>query len=503
VKEVFKRMTQRKIRASEFVADIRNGMNNADLMAKYQISLDRLDLLFSKLVTAGHLKQSEIDRLNKPTSQFSCPVCGIAQDNSFDECPKCTIVANIAPKKRGNIFVPNSLTPITPDDFEKLIAVLCEKKGFHVTMPPANMRGYDIELNKDRECIAVQVKCHKATCNTPQVLRFQSFLELPLASKFTSGWFISASGFAKAATTHVETEKPSSLVLGTYIDNDIVWDYYLETPPWPNTPIASPSPPPPPPAVKYIGVFTCKGGVGKTTVAAHLAGAFALMGYDVVLIDLDPDKNLRKLFLENPNDEDGTAALFVPPAVRGNQGTTITVLNHDQWDEVAYGNDTNIVICDCSPVLRENPDELVKKFDYCIIPTTLNPLGIAKNSDVIVRTFKHIRSKNSTADMFVLINGYAKSQENKNTVLIDHLKRSIDDYAQEDPKCKFIHPDNAKIRHSTSLLYWGYHIIDGTKPQLAFKEIAGRSYPRIDFLQLAGYLQDHTEIDKLREEELK
>ncbi|MEO0407764.1 MAG: hypothetical protein AAF289_10465 [Cyanobacteria bacterium P01_A01_bin.135] len=33
---------------------------------------------------------------------------------------------------------------------------------------------------------------------------------------------------------------------------------------------------------------------------------------------------------------------------------------------------------------------------------------------------------------------------------------------------------------------------------LAFKETAGRSYPRTDFLQLAEYLEEHTAIDELR-----
>jgi chromosome partitioning protein len=76
-------------------------------------------------------------------------------------------------------------------------------------------------------------------------------------------------------------------------------------------------------------------------------------------------------------------------------------------------------------------------------------------------------------------------------------------YTSIDPKCKFIDPDAAKIRYSKSLLYWGYHIVEGTKPQLAFCEIAGRSHPRVDFLQLAEYLEEHTTIDRLREEEKK
>ena len=77
------KMTQQKISASEFIADIRSGMDNAGLLAKYQIPLERLQFLFSKLITAGHLKQSEIDIRNQPTSKYSCPACGATQNNSF------------------------------------------------------------------------------------------------------------------------------------------------------------------------------------------------------------------------------------------------------------------------------------------------------------------------------------------------------------------------------------------------------------------------------------
>ena|SRR2546425_3656655 len=384
-----------------------------------------------------------------------------------------------------------NLTPSNPDDFEKLIALLYQKSGFQVVMPPPNTRGYDIELRREHECIAVQAKCHKAKCNVAQIQRFLDYLELPVAAKFTSGWFISASGFSRPALTHVETERPSNLCLGSYADGDIFWDY----------PVAESPPEPPERQLKYIGVFTSKGGVGKTTVAAHLAGAFALMGHDVILVDLDPDKNLRKLFLQDPTDEHGDTSLYVPPRVRGQLGATITVLNHDEWKEDDY-RDTKIVICDCSPVLSENPKALVEKFDYCIIPTTLNPLGIAKNADVITRTFKHLREMNQKAEMFAVINGYdaSKEAEKRNDVLLDHLRRHLDSYAVTDPKCIFIHPDAAKIRHSMALLYWGYHIVEGSKPQLAFREIAGKSYPRTDFLQLAEYLEGHTDIDELRKE---
>jgi chromosome partitioning protein len=49
--------------------------------------------------------------------------------------------------------------------------------------------------------------------------------------------------------------------------------------------------------------------------------------------------------------------------------------------------ETKIVVCDCNPEFDANPKEFIQKFDYCMIPTTLNPLGVNKNADVIKRTF--------------------------------------------------------------------------------------------------------------------
>jgi chromosome partitioning protein len=89
--------------------------------------------------------------------------------------------------------------------------------------------------------------------------------------------FVSASGFSKPAITHVETEQPHNLRLGTVKETGyIIWNYPLSE--------ARPSltgttektdkeieEETKNSKINYIGVFTCKGGVGKTTVAAHLA----------------------------------------------------------------------------------------------------------------------------------------------------------------------------------------------------------------------------------------
>lgn len=383
--------------------------------------------------------------------------------------------------------MPNSLKFSNPDDFEKHIATLLKQRGYEIIIPPENTKGYDIELNKNGRRTAVQVKNHRAKCNVAQLQRFQYFLGLPIAERFHDGLFVSASGFSKPALTYIATQVPNKINLAEYASDDI--EFIGETLPAQIGVTQAKE------TIKYIGVFTCKGGSGKTTTAAHLAGAFALMGYDVILLDLDPDKNLRKLFLQDEDD----ASLYVPPKRNGGVDATITALNHEDWDEAAY-QDIKIVICDCSPVLSENPSDIIEKFDYCITPITLNPLGIAKNADVIIRTFEHIRGLNKKAEMFALINAYDTGRDiaKRNEIMLSHLNNKVKEYAIHDDKCKLIDPKDAVIRYSRALLYWGYHIIDGSTPQLAFNERGGISHPRDDFLRLVDYLENHTDIERLR-----
>ena len=70
-----------------------------------------------------------------------------------------------------------------PSDFEKVVALSFKRQGYKVIMPPVNTKGYDVELCKDNEWIAVQVKNHKAKCNVAQIQKFQNFLQQPSASK--------------------------------------------------------------------------------------------------------------------------------------------------------------------------------------------------------------------------------------------------------------------------------------------------------------------------------
>lgn len=294
------------------------------------------------------------------------------------------------------------------------------------------------------------------------------------------GCMASSVGFTKAAITQVMRDAPERLVLLTEHKHKVVSAYpFAQVSESTNLPRVAPT---------YVGVFTAKGGVGKTTIAAHLAGAFALMGQSVVLLDLDPDQNLRKLFAHENNSE--LAELHVPAVNKQEAGAMIRVLTPEQWRESQYP-DVRVVIADCSPVLSENPVKLMKRLDVCLMPTSLNPLGISKHGDVIQRTFAHIRSINSKARLLAVINQFDASKEcqKRNEVLFAYLQSALQDYLTQDTLASLIHPDEAKIRYSHALLYWGFHIIEGSAPQLAFKLSGGRSYPRSDFLQLADVVE--------------
>ena len=258
------------------------------------------------------------------------------------------------------------------EDFEQAVGKALEQDDWQVTFPPRNNQRFDIEAAKGSTLCAVQVKNYKRKVNVAQLQQFLDYLDLPMAHRFTHAFLISANGFSKPTVTMVEQRNDYRLRLGTLRNGKLAWlgedkEPVIESDPVKVTKTDGKT---------YIGVFTCKGGVGKTTVSAHLAGAFALTGYDVALIDLDPQKNLNNLLPEG---------IYLKPT-KDKPGNTINVFYHDEWN--AQQSPEKIVICDCSPDFDRNPVDMMAKLHYCIIPTTLNPLGVNKNGHVLISTLR-------------------------------------------------------------------------------------------------------------------
>ena len=358
---------------------------------------------------------------------------------------------------------------------ERMVLFSLRRAGFSAQVAPKTQKNYDLQATQENRQIAVQVSNQRAKVHLGQIEKFLDFLAHSDSESFDEGFFISTSGFTKSVYTHLREEKYKHLRLAVLHANQLDWE------PEKNDAGDEAS------KTIYVGVFTCKGGVGKTTISAHLAGAFALNGYDVALVDLDRQQNLRKLLGEG---------LYLP-ATKGKLGSVISVLSHDEWDETAYKG-TKVVVCDCNPEFDANPVEFIRKFDYCIVPTTLNPLGVNKNADVIKRTFNQIRRENSKAHLFVLINSLQKDEESRNIILNEILAAQFEQFMMRDRRCHYINPDKVAIRFSKQLLYWGFHIFDKSKPQLAFRSVGRYSYPRMDFLKLVDYLETRTPIQKAK-----
>jgi chromosome partitioning protein len=354
---------------------------------------------------------------------------------------------------------------------ERTALFLLRREGWSAKISSDYIKHCKIELSKNSERVAVQVSNNRLKVSLAQVEKFADFINQQTLQNFSQGFFISASGFTQSVYSFLREEKNLNISLGILQNERLVWNpENIETPKRSKKPT-------------YIGVFTCKGGVGKTTISAHLAGAFALNGYDVALVDLDHQQNLRKLL--------GKGVYL--PETRGKVGTEISIFDQTEWFESNH-DDKKIVICDCNPEFDANPVELIRKFDYCLMPTTLNPLGVNKNADVIKRTFEAIRAENKRVELFVLINNFFSDEENRNQLLNQILKSQFKQMTEKDKRCHYIDPFESAIRFSKHLLYWGSHIFDGSKPSLAFRTKGGRSYPRTDFLKLVDYLESHTEI---------
>lgn len=363
------------------------------------------------------------------------------------------------------------------EETKALVVSQLEKVGWAITLPPPNTTGYDFEAFKGKEAIAVQIKSHKTPVKVPQIERFLNFFDLPISRRFTRGLLVSSSGFTHNALTYFANVNSPKVRLAVVKENQVHWIRFED-----KQPIETPE------EVVYVGVFTCKGGVGKTTVSAHLAGAIALSGYDVALIDLDPQKNLTTLL-----DKGVTV-----PRINDEPPCQVRVFSMEEWNEEAPPESIKMVVCDCSPVFEENPIDLIKKFSYCIIPTTLNPLGLNKNGYVIKNTLKAIRSINKEAHIFVLINNYFKDEAQKAKVLKEQYKKYFSKLAEQEQRFHFIDPDEVAIRNSKQLFYWGYHIYSGEKPELAFTTIGGKCAPKADFLNLLDYLEEHSDISQFK-----
>lgn len=132
---------KKTISAKEILADILNGISDADLTCKYGLSNVALHRIFDKLIAAGILSKADLDERKKslelddglnldwdlppatvvasgalteeasstPTSKkdddqvtFRCPACNMLQPREFQTCPQCGVLVDKYFKKKAD-----------------------------------------------------------------------------------------------------------------------------------------------------------------------------------------------------------------------------------------------------------------------------------------------------------------------------------------------------------------------------------------------------------------
>lgn len=87
--------------------------------------------------------------------------------------------------------------------------------------------------------------------------------------------------------------------------------------------------------MKVISIISTKGGVGKTTLSANLAGWLSKLGKKVLMIDADPQPSLSSYFKLTQQAHFGlTEVLFNPPTINH-------CISQTHYGDLIYSNDPN------------------------------------------------------------------------------------------------------------------------------------------------------------------
>jgi chromosome partitioning protein len=137
---------------------------------------------------------------------------------------------------------------------------------------------------------------------------------------------------------------------------------------------------------QIVSLIARKGGVGKTTLAANLAGEMASDGAEVRLLDADPQKSL-------------TIWASMGAGFLSSRVTTAAFGNEKEFrDAIArLQKSTDILIVDTPPGFAEPAIFAARLSDLVLLPCGASPLDLAAQNDAITLC-RQIRQTNGTDD---------------------------------------------------------------------------------------------------------
>ncbi|MFY9554227.1 MAG: ParA family protein [Blastocatellia bacterium] len=163
---------------------------------------------------------------------------------------------------------------------------------------------------------------------------------------------------------------------------------------------------------KYIAIAASKGGTGKTTTTWNLGFGLALAGARVLLVDCDPQDNLR--FIAGADHVRGTVASalehgrFTPNHIReslwllpsgGRRLWNTTVASNGLGDLTAplrhafaaRTDEYDFVLFDCPPELGRMTSASISLSDYLLVPCVSTWLGLRSIEQMIEFIDTHTR----------------------------------------------------------------------------------------------------------------
>lgn len=116
---------------------------------------------------------------------------------------------------------------------------------------------------------------------------------------------------------------------------------------------------------RIVTVAQQKGGAGKTTLAAHLAVAWAKQGHKVGVVDIDPQASLTKWFAERARVKDAVAI-----ELRCVGGWRV------QGEVEKLSKQVDIVVVDSPPHAETESKIAVRSADLVLVPAQPSPMDL-------------------------------------------------------------------------------------------------------------------------------